>query len=457
MTTGLGNAFRMVIIILITVSFFGQRAISQDKVIDRIVAVVGKNIILESDVENQYYQYRMQGNIQGGETTVKCQILENLLFQNLMLNQADLDSVEVTESQIDQTMEQRLRYFIAQFGSKEAFEDYYGKSVAEFKNEFRDDIKDQLMIETVQQGITTNVNVTPSEVKEYYNSIPIDSLPLINSEVVIGQIVKMPPVSLEQKLEVKERLRGFRDRIKNGENFSTLAILYSEDPGSTKKGGELGFYGRGELYPEFEAIAFKLEKGEVSEIVETEAGFHIIQMIERRGEYVNVRHILIRPKVSPVDLAKAKAQLDTIADLIRSDSISFEEAVLEYSDDPGKNNGGLLINPMTGTTKFEVTQLDPSVSFVIDKMKIGQISNPVAMETDDKRQAYRLLYLMKRTLPHRANLNEDYNRVQEWALMEKQDEAFKKWIKKKAVKTYIKITEKYQDCEFENEWIVKEK
>lgn len=456
MITGLGNIYRLLIVILITATIT-NKSFSQDQVIDRVVAVVGKTIILESDIENQYFQYRMQGNISGGESSVKCQILENMLFQNLMLNQADLDSVEVTDSQIDQTMEQRLRYFIAQFGSKEAFEDYYGKSVAEFKNEFRDDIRDQLLIETVQQGITANVNVTPSEVKQYFKSIPTDSLPLINSEVVIGQIVKMPPVSLEQKLEVKERLRGFRDRILSGEKFSTLAILYSEDPGSATKGGELGFYGRGELYPEFEAIAFKLEEGEVSEIVETEAGFHIIQMIERRGEYVNVRHILIQPKVSPLDLAKAKAQLDTVARLIRSDSISFEDAVLKYSDDPGKNNGGLLINPMTGTTRFEVTQLDPTVSFVIDKLKVGQISDPVAMETEDKRQAYRILYLQKRTLPHRANLNEDYNKIQEWALMEKQGEAFKKWISKKAAKTYIKIIDKYQDCTFENEWIVKEK
>ncbi len=425
---------------------------SQDKVIDQVVATVGKNIILESDIENQYYTYRMQGNISGGESTVKCQILESLLFQSLLLNKAEVDSIEITESQIESSMDQRLRYFIAQFGSKEAFEDYYGKTIIEFKEEFRDEIRNQLLIESAQLSITANVNVTPSAVRKFFNTIPTDSLPLINSEVVIGQIVKNPPISIEQKLIIKERLRGLRNRIQQGESFSTLAILYSEDPGSAKKGGELGLYGRGELYPEFEAIAFKLKKGEVSEIVETEAGFHIIQFIERRGEYVNVRHILLRHKVSPEELLQAKLKLDTVALLIKSDSLTFDEAVIKYSDDPSKNNGGLLINPMTGTTRFEAAQLDPSVSFVIDKLKVGQISQPVLMETEDKREAYRILYLKRRTLPHRANLEEDYNIIQDWAQQDKQQKAFSEWVKRKVKKTYVNIIDKYKDCEFDNEW-----
>jgi len=228
--------------------------------------------------------------------------------------------------------------------------------------------------------------------------------------------------------------------------------LYSEDPGSAKKGGELGLYGRGELYPAFEAIAFKLKKGEVSEIVETEAGFHIIQFIERKGEYVNVRHILFRHKVSPEDLSIAKQELDTVAMLIKSDSLTFDEAVVKYSDDPSKNNGGLLINPITGTIRFEVTQLDPSVSFVIDKLKVGQISLPVLMETEDKREAFRILYLKKRTLPHRANLEDDYNTIQDWAQQDKQQKAFSDWVKKKVKKTYVNIIDKYKDCEFDHEW-----
>jgi peptidyl-prolyl cis-trans isomerase SurA len=424
----------------------------ENMIIDEVVAVVGKNIILASDIENQYFQYRLQSGVMGGQSSVRCQMLENMLFQKLLLDQAEIDSVEVTDVQIQQTMDQRLRYFIAQLGSRERFEEYYGKSIAEFEEEFRDEVKNQLLVESVRNDIVAKVAVTPSDVKSFFRNLPADSIPLVNSEVIIGEIVRTPPVSLEQKLIIKERLRELRARVLAGENFSTLAIMYSEDPGSSNKGGELGFYGRGELYKEFEAVAFKLDKGEVSEIVETSAGFHIIQLIERKGEYVNVRHILLRTKVAPEDLAMAKAYLDTVAILVRSDSISFDEAVLEYSDADNKNSGGLLINPMTGTTRFEVSDLDPQVSFVVDKLQEGEISNPVLMQTEDGREAYRLLYLKKRTLPHRANLNEDYNRIQEWALIEKQTGAFREWVNKKAGKTYVRLNQKYRDCEFEYDW-----
>ena len=437
-------------LIMITMPLFTTA--QNEVVIDQVVAVVGQNIILESDIENQYYQYRMQSGIIGGGTSVRCQMLENLLFQKLLLNQAEVDSIAITDLQIEQTMDQRLRYFIAQLGSRERFEEYYGKSVEEFKEEFRDEIEDQLKVEQAQQEIVMNVAVTPSEVKSFFRAIPEDSIPLVNSKVLIGEIIRTPPVSLDQKLLIKDRLRALRERVMAGESFATLAILYSEDPGSAKKGGELGFYGRGELYKEFEAVAFKLEEGEVSEIVESKAGFHIIQLIERKGDYVNVRHILLRTKVSPIDLQQAKTYLDTVAGLIRSDSLTFEEAVKQFSDADNKNSGGLLINPMTGTNSFEMSQLDPQVSFVIDKLQVGEISNPVIMETEDGKQAYRLLYLKKRTLPHRANMNEDYDLIQQWALEQKKGEAFQEWTAKKALKTYIKINDKFRECEFEFDW-----
>ncbi len=255
----------------------------EEVVVDQVVAIVGKNIILESDIENQYYQYRMQSGIIGGGTSVRCQMLESLLFQKLLLNQAEVDSIVVTDMEIEQIMDQRLRFFIAQLGSRERFEEYYGKSIEEFKEEFKTDIEDQIKVERAQDAVVVNVSVTPAEVKAFYKDYPRDSIPLVNSTVEIGEIVRTPPVSLEQKLAIKDRLRGLRERVIAGESFATLAILYSEDPGSAKKGGELGFYGRGELYKEFEAVAFKLEEGEVSEIVETKAGFHIIQLIERKG------------------------------------------------------------------------------------------------------------------------------------------------------------------------------
>jgi len=424
----------------------------EEVVIDQIVATIGQNIILESDIENQYYQYRMQSGIIGGGSSVRCQMLESLLFQKLLLNKAEVDSIVITEIDVEQDMNRKLRFYIAQFGSRERFEEYYGKSIEEFKVEFRTDIEDQLKVERAQYSIVEHVSVTPSEVKSFYRDIPTDSIPLVNSTVEIGEIIRTPPVSLEQKLFIKDRLRELRERVIDGENFSTLAILYSEDPGSAKKGGELGFYGRGELFKEFEAVAFKLEDGEVSSIVETKEGFHIIQLIERKGEYVNVRHILLKTKVSPIDLAMAKAYLDTVADLILTDSLTFDEAVLKYSDGDNKNNGGLLINPMTGTTGFEVSDLEPSVSFVIDKLQVGEISIPVIMESEDGKQAYRLLYLKKRTLPHRANLNEDYHQIQQWALEDKKATTFQEWIVKKADKTYIKINEKFMQCDFEFDW-----
>jgi peptidyl-prolyl cis-trans isomerase SurA len=443
---------RTLIVLLIMLASGISGYAQEELVIDQVVAVVGKNIILESDIENQYYQYRMQSGIIGSGTSVRCQMLENVLFQKLLLNQAEVDSVVISDLQIEQTIDQRLRYFISQLGSRERFEEYYGKSVEEFKEDFRPEVENQLKTQTAQESIVANVTVTPSEVKAFFRAIPTDSIPLVNSEVEIGEIVRTPEVSLEQKLLIKDNLRALRDRILADESFSTLAILYSEDPGSAKKGGELGFYGRGELYKEFEAVAFKLDEGEVSEIVETQAGFHIIELIERKGEYVNVRHILLKTKVSPIDLAMAKAYLDSVVYLIETDSITYDEAVLEYSDSDNKNSGGLLINPMTRTTGFEVSDLDPQVSFVIDKLQVGEISVPVLMETEDGREAYRLLYLKKRSLPHRANLKEDYHRVQEWALMDKQAITFQEWVDKKARKTYVRINDKFRDCEFEYDW-----
>ncbi|HSG67782.1 MAG TPA: peptidylprolyl isomerase, partial [Bacteroidales bacterium] len=405
---------RLLMLITLIITFMATTPVlraQEQKVIDQIVAVVGQNIILESDIENQYYQYRMQtGTISGG-SSIRCRMLETMLFQKLLLTQAELDSVVVSENDVKAEMERRLRYFIAQLGSRERFEEYYGKSIEEFKEEFSKEIESQMKVGEVQRQIVEKVNITPSEVKSYFRNIPTDSIPLVNSTVEIGELIKTPPVSLDQKLAVKDRLRGLRERVLAGENFATLAILYSEDPGSAKKGGELGFYGRGELYKEFEAVAFRLEKDEVSEIVETKAGFHIIQLIERKGEYVNVRHILLKTKVSPFDLAKAKAQLDSIAQLISNDSMSWDDAVLRFSDGDSKSNGGLLINLQTGTTSFEVADLDPQVSFVIDKLQVGEVSQPVIMETEDGKEAYRLLSLKKRTLPHRANMQEDYDKI----------------------------------------------
>lgn len=438
--------------ILFTFVSLGIIPAAQAQVIDQVVAVVGKNVILQSDIENQYVQYRLQRGISGSASSIRCRILEDLLFQKLMLNQAELDSITVTQEQVEQEMERRLKYFISELGSQEKLEQYYNKTIIEIKNELRVLVKDQMLVEQVQNGIMSKVIITPSEVKQFFRAIPKDSIPMINTEFEVAQIVKMPPIEIDEKLRVKSRLHEFRQRILNGERFSTMAVLYSEDPGSARKGGELGFYGRGELYPEFEAVAFKLKDGEVSEIVETEAGFHIIQLIERRGEYVNVRHLLLTPKVSPESLMKARAELDSIARLIRAGELSFDKAVEQFSEQPSKLAGGLIINPYTGGTKFEASQLDPQVSFLAEKMAVGELSDPVPMKTEEGKDAFRLLMVKTKTEPHQANLKDDYNRIQDWALQEKKQKAIEQWIRNKSKNAFVSIINDYRDCSFEFDW-----
>ncbi len=427
------------------------------QVIDRVVAIVGKNVVLESDIENQYISYRMQENIRGSAREMRCKILENILFQKLMVAQAEVDSIKVEDAQVNGELGRRLSGFINQFGSQEKLEKYYGKTISEIKSELYNIVKDQMLAQQVQQNIIKDVTVTPSEISSYFRSLPADSVPRIKTEYVIREIVKNPPISVEEKLRVKEKLLDLRKRILNGESFSTMAILYSEDPGSAKKGGELGFYGRGQLYPQFEAVAFKLKPGEISDIVETKAGYHIIQMIARKGDYINVRHILMIPKVSPGDLLKARIQLDTIVKKIRSGKITFDKAVEKYSDDESKNDGGYLINPYSGGISFTGEQLDPQVSFTIEKMKVGEISNPVPMKTqEDQKDAYRLLYLESKTEPHLANMKDDYASISQWALHRKQKEVIDKWINEKAAHTYIKIIQEYKKCPFKHHWKTQE-
>ncbi len=444
---GIKMTILMVMLMLSAIGFA-----QEEQVIDQVVAVVGKGIILESDIENQYINYKMQGGLSGSPSEKRCMILEDILYQKLMVTQAEYDSIEISDIQVDSEIDRRIQMFIGQFGSQEKLEEYYGKTMVEIRMELHDIIGEQLLAQQVQQGIVAGVTVTPSEIRSFYRTMPSDSIPLIVTEYVIAQIVKKPPINVEEKLRVKEQLLDLRKRVLDGENFSTLAILYSQDPGSAKKGGELGFYGRGQLYPEFEAIAFKLKEGEVSNLVETEAGYHILQMIERKGDFVNVRHILLAPKVSPSDLLKAKNELDSIAQLIRADSITFEYAVEAFSDGDNKNSGGLLLNPYTGSTTYEAEQLDAQVSFVIEKMKVGELSNPVPMKTEDNKDAYRILLLKKKTKPHKANLKEDYSRIQEWALQQKKRETIDDWINSMAKETYVRIIEDYQNCVFAHEW-----
>ena len=437
--------------ILIAFLLFSIQSFAQ-KEIDGVRAIIGNEIILTSDIETQYQQYLAQGYTNRGE--IKCRIIEDLLYQNLLLNQAKIDSLEISEQEIDSELEKRIRYFIGQVGSKEKLEEFYGKSIIEIKSEFRDLINDQLRSQRMQGSITAGVKVTPSEVKIYFNSLPKDSLPMIEAEVEISQIVIKPEISHQEKDRIKNKLLSFKERITKGEDFKVLATLYSDDPGSAKNGGELGFVGRGDLVPAFEAAAYKLKGDEISKIIKSEFGYHIIQLIERRGEQINVRHILLKPKVSSTQLMETKEQIEKVAKQISNGEITFEKAALDFSDDESKNNEGLLINPNSGSSMFIMKDLDPAFYFVIEKMAKGEISAPIIMQSEDGQKAYRIVKLRKKTIAHTANLIEDYDKIRNVALQEKKQKTINKWVEEKIAKTYIKLEAELQDCIFNNKWII---
>ncbi len=432
-------------------SFFTKGAFAQAKVIDQVIAVVGKQIILQSEIETQYLQFLSQGN--KPDLEIKCSLIDQMLLQKLMINQSEIDSVTVPDNQVDGEIERRIRYFVSQIGSEQKLEEYYKKSIAEIKNDFRDIIRDQLLAQTMQGRITKEITVSPSEVKTYFRAIHPDSIPYINSELEIEQIVRQPIVSKEQKDGVIEQLNGIRKKIIDGSSFAVMAGLYSKDPGTARKGGELGFMNRGDLVSEFAAVAFSLKENEVSKVFETEFGFHIVQLIERKGSQANFRHILLKPEVTQASIAAAGFFIDSIKTLILSGNYSFDSAATKFSDDQEtRNNGGILINQAAGNTRFEADQLDPAIFFVIDKLRVGDISAPVMFQTLNGLQAYRLLRLKTRTLPHRASLQEDYQKIQNAALVEKQNKVLNEWVDKKKKVTYIKLHDDYKNCEALQYW-----
>lgn len=452
---GLGGAFLALAFLLFSFGDAGK-GYAQEKIIDRVIAVVGLNPILQSELEAQYQQMVSAQELVDGNS--HCKLLEELLYQKLLLAQAQKDSLFVTDGQLEQELDRRIQYFIHQFGSEERFTAFYGKSVDDFKIDLKDNVRNILLAQQMQSKITGDITVTPNDVRDYYKNIPEDSIPFINVEVEVGQIVKKPKTTPEAKKEAKEKIAEIRERIMKGESqFPAMAALYSEDPGSANKGGLYEHIQRGQFVPEWDAWAFKLKPNEISEVFETVYGYFIIQLIERRGDEVDARSLLIAPKVEAEDLLKAKESLDTIYTKISTDTISFSEAAAKYSDDEdSKNSGGLIVNPMTGATRFqmdEIGQMDQTVAFAIDKLKIGDFTKPIPMTSRDGKQAYRIVYLKTRTAPHRANLTDDYQKIQGAALAKKQEEVIQNWIKKKSLITFVRINEDYKNCTFNNKWI----
>ena len=445
------NRIVVLVAVLFTVSF-SLNAQNEGKVIDKVVAVIGGNVILKSDLEAQIASLRAQGLLVDEGT--RCELMEELLFQKLLLHQAMLDSVVVSDAEVQGELDRRMNYFISQIGSEKKLEEYYKKSILEIKEELKDNIKDQMISQRMKGQITAGTEVTPKEVKTFFNSLHKDSVPTIESEVEYAQILFNAKESEEARQRAKDKINGFRNRIINGESFSTLAILYSEDPGSAKKGGELGFMGRAELVPEFSLVAFKLKNKAVSEVIETEFGFHIMQLIERRGQKVSVRHLLVKVDIDEAQVKIAKNLADSVYNLLQTDTLTFEELAVKYSDDEQtKNSRGLVVNPQTGTSIFQLDQVNPQIYYSIDKMQVGELSKPVPSQGQDGKKGYRIIKLITKTKAHKATFEADYSKIQNAALADKQQKNIKMWIAGKVGNTFIQIDEEFDECKFENRWI----
>lgn len=434
--------------------FISSISIAQPQILDKVVAIIGKNPLLLSEVETSLLQQKEKM-----PDLSKCKVFEDLLFQKLLLSHADRDSITVADNEVDAELSRRIQYYVGMLGSEEKFEEFYGKRISVFKDELRDDVKEQLMAQKMQQKITGDKKLTPNEVRTYFNTIPSDSLPLVNSELQIGHLVKNPPITEAEKEAVKAQLEVYRQRVLNGESMSVMAALYSEDPGSAKNGGRYESVMRGQFVPEFEAIAFRLKPGEVSEVFSTTYGYHFIQLIARKGESVDVRHVLMSPKVSPADISIAKLMLDTIRLKIVNGEISFKDAALKYSDDKDtKQNGGMLLNPATNSLKWEledIGQVDPKLVFMFEnEMKVGEVSSVIQYVGQDTKQAWRIMYLQNRTEPHKANLKDDYMKILNMATFEHQKNAISTWINRKSKLTYIKIDSDFNTCKLEHNWTI---
>jgi peptidyl-prolyl cis-trans isomerase SurA len=421
--------------------------------VDGIVAVIGKEIIMQSDLEKHYLDYTSQFNTVEDPEETRCYILETLMFNKLMVNQAELDSIEITDEEVDYRVNSRLSYFLQQVGGNTKYiEEYFHKSISDIKKDLKEMMYEQALIEQVQAKITGNITVTPSEVKQFAKNLSADSLPIVPTSYQFGEIVKIPPVSDEEVESVKARLNEYRERVLRGEKFSMLARLYSDDPGSASKGGDLGFVERGTLYPEFEAVAFNLKSGEISQVLKTRAGYHIIQMIERKGESIHVAHILIQPKPSTDEQVKAITYLDSVRGIIINEKLSLEEAAKKYSEGPTKSNGGMVVNPYTNSYSFDQQSLDEATYATLNKLIPGEYSECVPFVNDDGIMAYRLIYLKEKVAEHRANIVEDYDMIKNAALEEKKFNALQKWVVEKVKVTSIKLNAQYKECPFVTKW-----
>ncbi|MFN8416638.1 MAG: peptidylprolyl isomerase [Cytophagaceae bacterium] len=430
--------------------FFSNISTTSAQVVDKIVAKVDNHIILKSELEIAYLQFLRSPEAQmlPDKSALKCRVLESLIINKMMLAKASMDSVYVDREVVNDELDRRMSYFISQFGSVEKLERYYDKSIDQLKQELYTQIRDQLIVQKMQQQITSSIKITPGEVEKFYKSIPKDSLPYFSSTVEVGQIVRYAELNRNDKLAYKRKAEEIRQKIIAGEDFCRLAKTYSDDPVSAKNCGEIGFFKKGELVPEYESVALRLKPGETSEVIESQFGFHILQLIERRGNEFNTRHILIRPATSGKDLNYPTQILDSVRNLILIDTISFSKAAKNYSADKATiYTGGFFTDRETGSSQLQMEDMDPDVFMIIDTMKVGTISPPIPFKTEDGQDAVRIVYLKSKIPAHQANLKDDYQRIQNAALDQKKQGAIDKWFDKTKGLVYIDIDNEYKDCE----------
>ena len=428
---------------------------SNTNVIDEVAWVVGDEAIFRSDIEEMYAQMRSEGNMPAGDPY--CFIPEQMAVEKLYLNQAKIDTITAPEGQVQSAVDRRLNFFVANLGSREKVEEYFRKPYQALREQLLDVMRNNYIVEQVQGSLTKNIKATPRDVRKYYESLPEDSIPYVPTQVETQIITLNPEIPRQEIEDVKARLRDFADRINRGETeFSTLAIMYSED-GSAMQGGELGFHGKSDFVPEFSNVAFNLsDPRKVSRIVETEFGYHIIQLIEKRGEQVNVRHILLRPKVSSDDLRSAVNRLDSLGKDIRAEKFSFEDAARFVSQDKdSRNNKGVMVNQATGSSRFEMQQLPPEVASMVEKMQPGDMSDAFIMKDERKnRDVAAIVRLTNRIPGHRASLAEDYNLIKQMYEASQREEILRKWVESRIREIYVSIEDGWDSCDFKyNGWI----
>ena len=423
---------------------------AQNNVIDEVIWVVGDEAILKSDVEEVRLDALYRG--QKIEGNPYCVIPEQIAIQKLFLSQAKLDSIEVSESSVIRQVDYTMGEYLKMFNSKEKMEEVMKKTSNQIRRELRESIREGETVKAVQESLIGDIKVTPAEVRRFFQDLPQDSVPYIPTKVEVEIITQEPRITLAESDDVKRRLRDYTERVNSGEiSFSTLARLYSEAPGSAMKGGELGFMSRGSLLPEYANVAFNMQDpNKISKIVETEFGYHIIQLIEKRGDRINTRHILIRPKVSEEEIDKSLTRLDSIADDIRLKKFTFGEGAQYISHDKDtRNNNGLLPNPMDNTSKFEMQLLPPEIAKVVENMKEGEISKAFTMLDEKGKDICLIVRLKNRIEGHKATITDDYQNLRELVIVDKRERILKEWILNKQKDTYVRINEGWRECEFQ--------